>query len=329
MHSNLIVYSILCFLITYVFTKVSYKLKLLDYPNARKVHSRATAFTGGLSISICLILSIFLFDINSKTLNQIFSISFIMSIVGLLDDKFTLNVGEKLSLQIIPVIYLISTENLMLTHLGDFVFFKLSLGSFSFLFTFACVLFLINSFNYFDGADGILGATSTSVLAILYYLVPDENFQLFIICLIIPITIFLFFNLAFFNLPKTFLGDSGSLLLGFVISFTLIYVAKLNLFHPIVLAWSISIFTYEFISIHLLRYLNNKDIFLGGHDHLHNKLLNQTRSNFFTNLIIILINSICFIIGYMGYLFVNSFFSLLLFFIFFIIYFFFRKIDYK
>ena len=62
----------------------------------------------------------------------------------------------------------------------------------------------------------------------------------------IPTLIFLFFNFSLLNFPKLFLGDSGSLLFGFLISFILIYAAKYNLTHPILLAWSVAIFVYEF-----------------------------------------------------------------------------------
>ena len=48
-------------------------------------------------------------------------------------------------------------------------------------FTLLCVLFLTNSINYFDGMDGTLSFTTVSVLIILYFLVPDKNFQLFLI----------------------------------------------------------------------------------------------------------------------------------------------------
>ena len=49
-----------------------------------------------------------------------------------------------------------------------------------------------------------------------------------------------------------------SLLIGFVISFILIYLANENLIHPILLAWSIVIFVYEFLTVNLIRIVNNK-----------------------------------------------------------------------
>ena len=65
---------------------------------------------------------------------------FAISIVGFIDDKYNLNTGGKLSLQIIPIFYLIFFENFSLTQIGNYGFFILDLGTFSIPFTFLSVL---------------------------------------------------------------------------------------------------------------------------------------------------------------------------------------------
>jgi len=325
MTNIIIIYSIISFLLIFIIAVASYRLELVDIPNKRKKHLKPVAFTGGLSLSLAYIFSIQFFDIPLKQLNIILSISFLMSIVGFIDDKYNLNTGGKLSLQIIPIIYLIIIESLNLRQLGDYYFFKLELSSLSVPFSLICVLFLINAFNYFDGLDGILGSASISVLIILYFLTSDENIKLFLIIIILPIFIFLFFNFSFLNLPKIFLGDSGSLLLGFIVAFTLIYFANQKISHPILLAWSISIFVYEFLSVNLLRILNNKNIFEPSLDHLHHIMLKKTKSIFFTNILISTTNIIFFLIGYFSFNLIGSLTSFILFIFLFIIFFIIRK----
>ena len=320
MNNTIIIYSLLSFLILFLCGKVSYKLNLLDHPNKRKIHSKATAYTGGFAISVILLFSIFLFTVSDKNLNIILSIAFLISIIGLIDDKYNLDVSSKLSLQIIPIFYLVVFENLALQQIGDYNYFKVELGSFVIPFTLMCVLLLINAFNYFDGIDGTLGFTSISVLIILYFLIPNQNFQLFLILILIPLTIFLCFNFSLFKLPKLFLGDSGSLLIGFVIAFALIYLANQNLTHPILLAWSVVIFVYEFLSINLIRLKNKKDPLKAGQDHLHHLLFNNTKSIFLTNFFISIMNIILFIIGYLSFLLISPLISLILFITFFIIF---------
>ena len=326
MLNDIIIYSIITFFLMYVFTKISYNYDLLDKPNKRKIHLKPTSYIGGILISIALVISIQLFDITAYKLNLILSISFIMAAVGFIDDKFKLNTGGKLSLQIIPIFFLIVIENLNLIQLGDYNHFQIKLNSFSIPFTLLAVLFLINAFNYFDGLDGTLGFASISTFIILYFLVPGENLKLYIITIALPVCIFLIFNFSIFNLPKLFLGDSGSLLLGFLVSFLLIYLANKNLVHPILLAWSIAIFVYEFLAINLQRLINKKNLFTAGLDHLHHIIFKKTKSIFLTNFSIFFINITFFFIGYLSFKFIDSITSLIFFIIFFIIFFFLRKI---
>ena len=317
----MLIYCVLIFFLLFCFAKVSYILNLVDTPDYRKKHPKPTAYIGGLAISLSYICSLQLFETYIYTLNIIVSISLLIAVVGFIDDKYNLNIGGKLSLQVIPIIYLIIIENLNLTHIGDYNYFKLELNSFSIPFTLLCVMFLINSFNYFDGLDGVLSFTSISVLGILYFLITDENIKLFLIIILLPICFFLLFNFSIFNLPKLFLGDNGSLLLGFLIAFILIYFANQRIVHPILLVWSISIFVYEFISINLIRLKNKKNPFKAGQDHLHHILLKKTKSIFLTNFIIVTINIILFISGYISFEFFNPLISLIQFIFLFIIFF--------
>ena len=322
---NILIYSSIGFLILFLISKISYNLNLVDEPNKRKIHLTPTAYTGGLGLCLIYLMGVFLFDFSSEKLNLILSIAFLIGIVGFVDDKYNLNVGGKLSLQVIPIIYLIILENLSLNHMGNYNYFKLELNSFSIPFTLLAILFLINSFNYFDGLDGVLSFLTISTLGILFFLTPNENIKLFLIIILIPILIFLCFNFSIFKLPKLFLGDSGSLLLGFIIAFTLIYLSIQKIIHPILLAFSISIFVYEFLSVNLIRLKNKKNIFSAGQDHLHHLLFKNTKSIFKTNLFISLANIICFIIGYISFLLISPLASLILFIILFIIFFILRN----
>jgi UDP-GlcNAc:undecaprenyl-phosphate/decaprenyl-phosphate GlcNAc-1-phosphate transferase len=338
MSNTIIIYILLNFIVLFFCGKISYYLKLIDIPNKRKIHTKATAYTGGIAISVILLFAIILFDSFDKNISSILSISFLISIVGFIDDKYDLNIGGKLSLQVFPILYLLILGNLVLNQIGDYNYFRTDLGSFALPFSLISVLFLINAFNYFDGMDGTLGFTSISVLAILYflasehnshYLVNQLNIKFLLIVIMIPISIFLFFNFSFLKLPKLFLGDSGSLLLGFIISFLLIYFANQNFIHPILLAWSVVIFVYEFLSINIIRLKNKQALFKPGRDHLHHILAKKTKSVYVTNILIFLTNIILFLIGYFSYLLINALASLVLFVICFTIFLTFRNIYLK
>lgn len=320
MTNNILIYSVISFLSFILVSKISYKLNLLDIPNKRKRHLSPTAYTGGLALSFIYLISIIIFDVDDERLNLILSLTSLIAIVGFIDDKYQLNIGGKLSLQIFPIVYLIIMGNLSVNQIGDYNYFKLELNSFSIPFTLFCVIFLINSFNYFDGLDGTLSFATISVLAILYFLSPDSNLRLFLSTIFLPLLFFLCFNFTIFKLPKLFLGDSGSLLLGFIIGFILIYMENQKIAHPILLAWSISIFVYEFVSVNLIRLISKKNIFKAGSDHLHHILFKKTNSIFLTNLLIMIKNIIFFTIGYSSFKLINPLASFILFFYIFIVF---------
>jgi UDP-GlcNAc:undecaprenyl-phosphate GlcNAc-1-phosphate transferase len=328
MSNEIIIYLLLNFLIFFSSAKIAYFLKLVDKPSKRKIHSIATAYTGGIALSFILIFSIFIFDIYDQKLNLILSLGLLISLVGLVDDKYSLNVGGKLSLQIIPIFYLIVINDIILTNLGNYEYFDLKLGSFGTPFTLLCVLFLINAFNYFDGLDGTLTLTTISVIGILIFLTEDQNFNLFFMLILTSLVIFLFFNFSFFKLPKMFLGDSGSLTIGFIIAFVLIHISNQKLVHPILLAWSIVIFVYEFISINILRIFRKKRLFKPGQDHLHHLIFKNNNSIYLTNLFICILNVFFFIIGYLSFQLISPLVSLILFVMLFIIFLFFRNLYY-
>ena len=325
MLNNFILYVVGAFLIFYLISIFSYKLYLVDKPDNRKIHKKAVAYTGGLALSFIYIFAIYLFDLHYQKINLIFSTGFLVAIIGFLDDKNDLNVGNKLILQLIPIIYLILSQNLNLNQIGDYKYFQIELNSFATPFTILSTIFLINSFNYFDGLDGTLSITLISTLCILLFLVSEENFKLSLIIFVVPILIFLLFNFSVLKLPKLFLGDSGSLLLGFITSFILIYLANQNILHPILLAYSISIFVYEFLSINLIRIFRKKKIFKAGLDHLHYFIQKKKQSLFLTNFLISLMNLIFFIVGYLSFKIINPLISLILFMLMFIIYCWIRK----
>ena len=186
-------------------------------------------------------------------------------------------------------------------------------------------MFLINSFNYFDGLDGTLSLTTITVLFNLYFLSSDANEKLYYISIFIPLFIFLLFNFSFLQLPKIFLGDSGSLLLGFIIAFILIEISNQKTIHPILLAWSIVIFVYEFISINLIRLFKKKGIFVPGLDHLHHILLKKSKSLLLTNIYLSFLNMLLFFIGYLSFKNINALTSLILFILSFVLFFLVRK----
>ena len=122
-------------------------------------------------------------------------------------------------------------------------------------------MLLTNSFNYFDGIDGLLSLNL--IITFIYFLIIDYESVKFIKSFICFLIIYLLFNLNFFKLfPKQFLGDSGSLSLGFLVSALLIIVTQSGKYiHPSIIIWPVAFVVYEFLTINILRLKLKQNIF--------------------------------------------------------------------
>lgn len=275
MLNNLILVLLFQLIFTLLICQLSKKLNLLDYPNSRKLHSIPTPYTGGLILSSTFIFIIFITDIHYSEVNYILSYSLLICIAGFLDDKYKLNPGSKLVLQLVPIL-LILDNNLYLEDIGNYQYFgEIELGSFYKIFTILCILLLINAFNYSDGIDGLLSLLTVNILIFFSIYLSYSNIDFHFLLLIgFPLVIFMFFNFGILKNFKIFLGDSGSNCLGFITGFLCIFLYNIFQIHPSILIWPLAYIVYEFLTVNILRFKNSQGIFIPGRDHLHYELSN-------------------------------------------------------
>jgi len=317
---------IFTFFVIILSIKLTKKISLVDLPNKRKVHTGNIPLAGGISLFFSLIYMLKFGNFDDFYLNSIIGYSLLISLVGIIDDKYNLNVGSKLALMTFAIFFLIK-EGLVVNSLGSYDFLgELNLGTMQVMFTFIAVLLLINGFNYIDGIDGICIALFINGLIFLYFLnFNNENFNNFLQNLILISTILLLFNISILKLPKIFLGDGGSLMLGFIASFLLIYSFKILNIHPAKLIWCFNLIIFDFLAVNINRFIKNKKIFTAGNDHLHHILLKKFKSSSKTVFIMLVINSL---FGYSGIFIsdINNLFSIFLFIVSFLFYFILRRI---
>ena len=325
-----------CFFSYYYSAKFGLKYNFVDIPIERKLHKNLIPYTGGLGISLFLIFSTLVTDIQDRALINLMIYSQLVILIGLYDDKKMLMPMTKIVLLLFPTIIMV-LSGLNIDYLGTYKFIGyVDLGPYTYIFTALCCLILINAVNYSDGIDGLASALFISSILLLYaYIkfsginsVKLDEFIYFLRLLLISVFIFTFFNHNLFGLPKLFLGDSGSLFLGFFLSFTLIYVYKMGL-HPSLIIWSICIYIFDFLSTNIIRIIFKKKIFLPAYDHLHHQVLKKTKKLIYTNLIIVGLNFLFGIIGLAVYEMKLYSMSIILYIILFLIFFYWKLNTYK
>ena len=312
---------ILSFILLYLTKILSEKLNLYDVPDNIKIHKIRIPNIAGLALIPFTIFLIYNYDFIEEVENTLY-IFLIVILIGLIDDIKNIKPKYKLLALLIPIL-IFTNYVAKVNTLGVYNNFNLNLGDFSFIFTILCIFLLTNAYNYIDGIDGLL-ATNLIITLIFFELLTYETFNMFI-SLIIFLIVYLFFNINFLKLfPKQFIGDSGSLGFGFLIStFLIIYTQIENVLHPSVVIWFVAFIVYEFLAINIIRIKLKKNIFKRDLNFVFN-LLSKNYSNRKSLIICSLLHlSLCSISLIIYYTKIYLF-SLVLFFIFFIFYLIFR-----
>jgi len=261
---------ILNLIILFFFNYLKSLINIYDLPdNERKIHSKPIPLIGGYIFLFNVILFLILKKWAISLLEmQIILCASIFLLIGILDDKFNLSPYSKfIALVIVLLVFFNFTENVIIENMivyGHIINLGKNLGLF---FSILCVLLFVNAFNLFDGIN--LQSSLYGAYILLYLFLKNSYFEIVLI-LIIPLILIIYLN----SKNKIFMGDSGTLFLGSIIS--LVLIANHNEFKSFKVD---EIFLLMFLpGIDMLRLftqriLSGKNPFLGDREHLHHYFL--------------------------------------------------------
>jgi len=277
--------TILAIVITPIVICVAQRLNMVDAPDIRKVHSKPIPRIGGVAIflsSMSLLIPVLFLPniigdsfrlVQSKIVALLIAAAF-MFIVGLTDDIRGLPVRVKLICQFIAAstVCFIGIRIDSITITDSLV---LNFGPFSWPLTIFWIVGITNAVNFIDGLDGLAAGicvATCGVIMILTLFFGPAVMTVMMLSLLGALTGFLFFN---FNPAKIFMGDAGSLFLGFMIASSSALCAVktetiVGLALP-VLALGIPIF--DTLLSMLRRFLERRSIFSPDCNHFHHRLL--------------------------------------------------------
>ena len=299
------IYSIFSLLFIIILLKYfALKLKLVDLPNHRKIHKGAVPVIGGISIYINFLIYVCLFSIDK----QLITITFITGIIvfiGLLDDRGDLPIIPRLTAQLIITLLMIGS-GVYIVDLGEYLFFsKIELGFFSILLSVITIMGLTNAVNFIDGVDGLCsGIVILALITILFFCKINNTIDLIKdieLYYLLILSIIIFFILNFFTDNfKIFLGDSGSIFLGFILSSLLIYFTQPNnnFFHPCLVFWCVPLPILDLLSVIIRRILRKKNPFRPDRRHIHHLLLDLKFKPRLVVFLLLLFSSFVSLIGY-------------------------------
>ncbi len=287
--------------------RIIYRLKLFDVPDSRKEHVTPIPTMGGIaSIAGMAIACALWFEFS----RNIFIISFFFSIavllaIGMMDDLKNLPARYKFVIQL-SVALLIAFSGVRITSFnGLFGIQELSTSA-QYTFTLLALAGITNAFNLIDGIDGLaggLGFMCLIILGIFLILSGDVNIAIIAFALGGGLLGFLYYN---FNPAKIFMGDTGSLVLGFVIAVLCIRLIQLNvgvndpvLPHAPVFALSIvAIPVFDTLRVFALRIWSGRSPFSPDKNHIHHLLTNNGWNHSIAAKILCTVHAIVLILGY-------------------------------
>ena len=248
---------------------------LVDRPDNRKRHDASVPVVGGLAIYSVIAGAMMVIDYPEE-FHWLMLSAAIVVVVGALDDAFKLSVWLRLVSQITASIFMIVGCKVWITSLGlNFGGYQLGLGWLSVPITIFAVVGLTNAFNMIDGIDGLSSGQMLigllTVGLILFHINGSVNQIEWLVLLFSTVFAFWLVNLSLTPLRRIFLGDAGSLMLGFLLAWTLIYYTQkpVSVMHPVVALWCVTIPVFDTLIVIARRLKNKRPLFSPDRKHLH------------------------------------------------------------
>jgi len=275
-----------------VITEITEKRHLFDHPDDdRKLHTEAVPTLGGVAIFSAFMLSFALSSgaVEFTGFSYLVSALLILFFVGLKDDLVVLSAWKKLLAQIAAATLVIYGCGIQITsfhgvlgvhNIPDWAGIGISLFS---------IIVVINAVNLIDGIDGLaggIGALSSVLFGAGFLYVGQLPMALFSFCLAGALVGFLYYN---FEPASIFMGDTGSMLLGFLLSVQAIefiqlsshptFVSRFSDKAPILTVAILSFPLYDTLRVVFKRIWKKDSIFKPGQDHVHHELLRMGLSH--------------------------------------------------
>lgn len=271
---------LICAALIPLYIRIAMAWGIVDKPNARKQHAGHVPLVGGFAVFTSAFVAMYIFMPNSEYLPMM-GIASVLVLTGVLDDYFDLSSGSRFFIQIVAAILMIVIADNKISSVGNLIGtgpVLLSIG-FGFAFTILCTVGVINAVNMLDGMDGLAGVTifiSFTGLGLLAWLGGHSVIAQQLLIFNSALLAFLFFNMRLL-IPRAiiFLGDSGSMFLGFILcwySLKLSQGAQTSL-SPVSAGWIFGLPLADIIVVIVHRISNGRSPFSADRDHLHHLLL--------------------------------------------------------
>lgn len=247
--------------------RYAHLIGLIDTPNSRSVHTAYTPLGAGIGFYAAFLLTtaIYHWDMLSDFLLMHISILIVL-IVGIVDDRYQVTPKVKFFILGIAAVFA-SFDGFVIEDVGVFFGVHITLGWLSLPFTVFAITGFTNAMNLIDGIDGLAATIALVIFGALFmtgYHYHDIFLSVISILFIAVLLAFLLYN---WYPASVFMGDSGSLTIGFVIS--LLSIRALEYLPPVSILFVTAIPLFDTLIAMIRRKLNGRPLFAPDRCHLH------------------------------------------------------------
>lgn len=275
---------------------------LVDRPSHRKRHGREVPLIGGICIFLGFAAANLIADFALRPFQALFAGMTILLILGVVDDLVDLKASIKLFFQLFAALLLAGWAGVTVTDLGALFgpAITLQLGAWAVPFTLFCVVGLINAVNMFDGVDGLAAGTVATALGWLSFVGLSwggtVDWPLLCATLLAAVCGFLVFNMRnpWRRAAASFLGDSGSMLLGFALAWFAIAAAQGAdaVLPPVAIGWILLLPVTDALVLMGRRIARGRNPFHADREHLHHILFRAGLSHKQTVTVLVLVSAL-------------------------------------
>lgn len=252
-------------------------LGLVDHPNERKHHIESVPLVGGLSVFLGLLVGACIWGRFQFFDQMLLGTSCVLVVLGAMDDRHDLSVRMRLLVQTALILAVIGNTGVYIHSLGHVFGHEINLGWGGIPFTVVAVIGLLNAFNMLDGIDGLAGSLAlVSIGAIVLFAGPTAISGIVALMTLLAIALmpYLAANLGLIG-RKIFMGDAGSMLLGYLIAWTLIRLSQQpgSQLSPVGVLWCVALPVLDTLAVMYRRARQGKSPFKPDRGHIHHILM--------------------------------------------------------
>ncbi len=294
-----LVSAISCLLLLKAFAPIAAKIGLVDHPKSRKIHGHATPLVGGLAIFGGCVFGLLATPVALAEFRILFGAGAALLLVGLLDDFRELSARSRFAAQILAALGMVLGGGVEIASFGQLLDSRvLLLGALGLPITVFCTVGVINAINMSDGVDGLAaGLICVALAALAAAALAADHYRVLPILgsVLAAMIIFLFSNFRPGRSARVFLGDAGTLWLGFLLAWLLIDLSQgpERVIDPVTALWLLAVPLMDTVFVMVERPRRGQSPFSAGQDHLHHLFLRASFSRVRSVVMLWLLAAMC------------------------------------